>query len=359
MNTYKSIIALLVLIATVYCTDSTFVVGNGAGLFYKFDTTSQVATCINAAGSVVSTINLPCVPTSASITAVANVAVVTGIQAGANVIATVNLATGVVVNIATTAVAQIVAGVREDFVITASGLCYNRLSLNDFSASQVVICTPSPTRLLGLLDDETAVVVTAGASVRVGTFNIRAFADVSVSATVNILTGTISGTVLLARNGFIYVTSTAGVLTRYVVNNLSLVLSSSINLGVSGNIQLAADVCNNQIITAVGSNLLGVTVSQVNLNTFVAVSVAPINISLNLLGLLNINLGLNLGLNIGIRAAVSGSSLLLLNGNNNCCIGTSGGLQCNGQVRNSNLSLSSLSTCAIVNTGLNLGVSIN
>ncbi|KAL0489565.1 hypothetical protein AKO1_010435 [Acrasis kona] len=359
MNTIKSILALCILIATVHCNDSTFVVGNGAGLFYKFDTTKQDVICINEAGNEISTLSLPCLPTSASITAVANLAVVTGVQAGANIIATINLLTGSVVNIATTATAQIVSGVRDDFVITASGSCYNRLCLNDFSASQVTICTPSPTKLIGLLDDNTAVVATIGANVKIGTFRVDAFVDVSIPATINILTGTVNGAAMLAKNGYIYATTTAGKLTRYAINNLSLVVRNTINLGVSGKIQVATDVCNNGLLTVVGSNLLGAAVSQVNLNTFVAVKLAPISINLSLLGILNINLGINLDINLGLRAAVSGNSVLLLKGNKNCCVGASGGVTCNGIIRSNDSLGSSLSSCGLINTGLNLGVSIN
>ncbi|KAL0476353.1 hypothetical protein AKO1_006271 [Acrasis kona] len=354
----KSILIFALLVAAVFCqSNQNFVVGDGAGLFYRFSTSTQVVTCLNTAGNVVSTFNLPFVPTSAAIAGSANVAVVTGASAAANLIVTVNLVTGVIINSATTTAAQIVSGVKNNFIITASGSCYSRYSLNDFSVGANVICTVSATKFLGLLDDNTAVIVSTDASAVISTFDIRAFVDASVSASVNVVAGACNGVAVLARGGYIYAATSAGLLTRYVINAGGyLIASSSINLGVTGTIQIATDVCNNNVLTIVGTSNSGCRLSQVNLNTFVALNLLPININLSLLASISSALGVTVDLNV--RAAVSGSAVLLANGNNACCVASTGGVVCNGLVKALAAVSASLTTCAVVNTGLNFGASL-
>ncbi|KAL0477517.1 hypothetical protein AKO1_010827 [Acrasis kona] len=363
MSFFKATV-LCALIATVLCqVSSDFVVGNGAGLFYKFNTNSRAVACMDGVGKVIRTINMPFYPTSASLTASVDYAVVTGVQtttttttSTSTVVSTINLATGAIVKSVTTQTSTKIAAVKDDYVIVQSNKCYRRLCLNTFAESANTICTPTATRFLGLLDNSIAALACTETSA-VSTININSFIDNTISNTVQVIQGACSGSPVLAQGGFIYSTTTAGLMYKYQVSSRALVMSSSINLGISGQISLARDICNNDRLTVIGVNNGNCGLSQINLQSFTTIS-SPLSIRLNLLGVLGVGLNLRTS-RIGLFGAVSGNSVLVGGAGNKVCAVGSGGLVCNGAAAtNVNLNLTSgLNKCSVVNLGMNLGVS--
>ncbi|KAL0490128.1 hypothetical protein AKO1_009362 [Acrasis kona] len=365
MSFFKATLLCALIATSVLCQgiSNDFVVGNGAGLFYKFNTNSRAVNCMDSVGRVIRTFNMPFYPTSASLTASVDYAVVTGVQTQTTitttttetVISTVNLSTGAIIRTATTETSTKIAAVKDDYVIVQSNKCYRRLCLNTFAASTNTICTATPTRFLGLLDNSVAALTCTQTSA-VSTININSFVDNTISNTVQVIQGACNGVPVLAQNGHIYTTTTGGLMYKYQVAARALVMSSSINLGVSGQISLARDICNNDQLTVIGVNNGNCGLSQINLKSFTTIS-SPLSIRLNLLGVLGVGLNLRTA-RVGLIGAVSGNSILLGGvGNNVCAVGTSG-LFCNGAAANANLILSSgLNKCSVVNLGMNLGVS--
>ncbi|KAL0489481.1 receptor-type tyrosine-protein phosphatase C [Acrasis kona] len=356
---------LCVLIATsVLCNgiSNDFVVGNGAGLFYKFNTNSRAVNCMDSVGRVVRTFNMPFYPTSASLTASVDYAVVTGIHTStatttttSTFISTVNLSTGAIIRTTTTEASTKIAAVKDDYVIVQANKCYRRLCLNTFAESQNTICTATPTRFLGLLDNSVAALTCTQTSA-VSTININSFLDNTISNAAQVIQGACNGVPVLAQGGHIYTTNTSGLMFKYQVASKALIMSSSINLGISGQISLVRDICNNDQLTVIGVNNGNCGLSQINLKSFTTIN-APLSIRLNLLGVLGVGLNLRTS-RIGLFGAVSGNSILLGGVGSNVCAVGSNGLFCNGAAASANLNLpSGLNRCSVVNLGMNLGVS--
>ncbi|KAL0485970.1 hypothetical protein AKO1_006006 [Acrasis kona] len=355
MSYFKKSILLCALVACVLCQildQSEFVIGNGAGLFYKFNPSSRDVRCVDDSGVVVRSINLPFLPNSAAITSVSDVAVISGVQTTAttSVVATVNLATGITTKSVTTTTSTKVIAVKDDYIIVSNGQCYRRMCLNTLSESARQICAPMETKFLGLVNGYHAAVSTMEQTTRIGVFDIRGFIDASISNTVKVISGACNGSPFLARNGHIYSSTTTGIMHKYTVASNALSIVKSINYGISGPIRIATDVCNNDHITVVGANNDSCGVSQVNLGSF-GILGAPVSFRTSILGAFN-----NVSLQSRLFGAISGNSLLLGGvGSNVCAIGCSRGIVCNGVVTSSNINLSPrLRTCPLINVGMNL-----
>ncbi|KAL0486677.1 hypothetical protein AKO1_001640 [Acrasis kona] len=356
MSYFKKSILLCALVACIMCQlldqSSEFVVGNGAGLFYRFNPSSRDVRCVDDSGVVVRSINLPFLPNSAALTSVSDVAVISGVQttSATSVVATVNLASGTITKSITTTTSTKVIAVKDDYIIVANGLCYRRMCLNTLSESSRQICAPMETKLLGLINGYQAAVTTMEQTTRVGVFDIRGFIDASFSNTMKVIPGVCNGTPFLARNAHIYTSTTSGVMHKYAIASNALSVVKSINYGISGPIKVATDVCNNDHITVVGTNNDSCGVTQVSLSSF-SILGTPVNFRTSILGAFN-----NLNWQSKLFGAVSGSSLLLGGfGNNVCAIGCNRGVVCNGVVTSSNINLSPrLKTCPLINLGMNL-----
>ncbi|KAL0489200.1 hypothetical protein AKO1_006716 [Acrasis kona] len=362
MNLTKVTLLLCSIIA-IACESENFIIGDGAGVFYKFCKTSNVVSRVNITGSIAGSFIVEFLPTSAALTANTNIAVVTGVTTSAsNVIVTLNLLSGTTTSMVVTTKPNIIAAVKGDFVIVSSGNCYNKLSLtNNFEQSANTICIPTKTRLLGLLNNDEAALVTEDSAEKVGTINIGAFVDATIPSQINYITGTCNGSPFLASSGYIYSLTTSGLLTRYRILETNMAVSARISLDVSGQIVVGTDGCNSEIVTIVGTSGSGSRVVQFNLAAFATQNIVPLTISSNVLGLVNTNLGhgFNYGDNAIVSAVSSGNAVLLFNRKNSKICVASNVVSCNGVVTNANLGLSSsLNVCSTVNDGLNFGVSV-